>query len=73
MTHALSVAPAQRIHQGQTARAGKTPIQYENPTPDDPAVLGCCPKTLYVLWDKYFNGIGEDQSQQRNSLVAREG
>ena len=60
MTHALSVAPARIIRRGRRigVRGGETPIRFGNPAVDDPAVLGRCPKTLFVLWDEYVNGIG---------------
>ena len=58
MTHALSVAPACIVCWGQTRRAREMPIQHGIVPPEEPAVLGRCLKTLYVLWDEYINGIG---------------
>ena len=59
MTHTLSIAPAWIICQGQTVvRRDKTPDQFGNPPVDGSAVLGSCPKTLYMLWDEWVNGIG---------------
>ena len=34
------------------------PIPYGVVSPEELAVLDCCPKTLFVLWDEYVNGIG---------------
>ena len=58
MTHALSVSPAQIIHQGQTVQRVKTLEQLGNPPADESAVLGSCPKMLFVLWDEWVNGVG---------------
>ena len=52
--------------------AGKMPICHGVVPPEEPAVLGCCPKTLFLLWDKYVNGIEGDQSLQENLHIVRE-
>ena len=61
MTHALSVLPARIVCRGRTVAAvrdGDMPIHHGVVPPEEPAVLGRCPKTLFVLWDEYINGIG---------------
>ena len=58
MTHALSVSPARIIRRGRRRGGGDMPERLGNPAVEEPAVLGRCPKTLFVLWDEWVNGIG---------------
>ena len=60
MTHVLSVSAASWINRWeQTLKmGGEIPEQLGNPPVDEPTVLGSCPKTLFILWDKWLNGVG---------------
>ena len=70
MTHALSVAPAWIICQGWTRT--ETPEQLVNPPVTESAVLGCCPKMLFVLWDEWVNGILGGSKPARDFTHPRE-